>query len=61
MTGLSYPDGSIHPFTPMPEHLRGRVWAVVREAIDDLVAYLARSNNPMVARWGQRLRDGDRG
>jgi hypothetical protein len=58
LTGL---DGTIRPLTPIPEHLRGRVWAVVeREPIDDLVDHLARAANPMIARWARSFRGGDR-
>jgi hypothetical protein len=61
-TGLSYPDGTVRPLTPIAEHPRGRVWAVVvPEPIDDLVDYLARSSSPIVASWARGFTQGDRG
>jgi hypothetical protein len=61
VTGLTYPDGSIRPLPALPDHLIGKAWAVVvREPIDDLVDHLAHSGDPLVARWAQGFRDGDR-
>jgi hypothetical protein len=59
MTFLSYPDGSVRSLTALPEDVQRRVWAVFPNLIDALVDHLARSSNPIIAHWGQRLREGD--